>query len=335
MTGEYPGKVALGVPVPAGCRAWLGSLVVALWLGGCLVRADDVTFDMLDLSWDQADAPIMFLSQTSAAGRAGATDPAGATVLQAAPSASGTPYEYEIVAPDPIQPAGPPCGGFFRAPACGPALAPRPDTGAALWLRHPISIGWMAGLMTGSALEDDWVGQKSGFVGEFWFGWDVHPKWGWETRLAVASIELYDSERAKLAQYQMDDENDIPANDPYRRRFQRHREADCLFWDVRFLWYPYTDERWRTYLAAGVGVSSAEYIDRLDRTYSDEFVSLPVALGVKCRLNRLIALRLECSNRLSLGGDVDVLDDFSLTAGFEFRLGGERTSYWPWNPGLH
>lgn len=330
MAGDPLRKLARRAAVPVGRRAWLGGLAVALTLAVCPARAQDIAFRTYFA--DDAVRPATYVEHEEAM-QAPIIVESIPEVVQPVPSQGE--WSYAAEAPCyPVPPCGPSRGRFFRSPACGPSGPSPSDMARQRWLRHPISMGWMAGVMAGSPLVEDWVGQKGGFLGEYWFGWDVHPAWGWETRLAFASVELYDSDRAKLAQHQMDDDRGILANDPYRLRFRHRRDAERLFWDIRFLWYPYTDDRWRVYLATGVGVGKAEFMDRVEEITSATVLTVPVALGVKCRVDRRIVLRLECGNRFSFGGDLEPLKDFSLTAGFEVRLGGTCTSYWPWNPGL-
>jgi hypothetical protein len=60
---------------------------------------------------------------------------------------------------------------------------------------------------------------------------------------------------------------------------------------------------------------------------------LPIALGVKYRLNNWLILRLEAADNITFGsGPVRAASNFSLTGGVEIRFGGARTAYWPWNP---
>ncbi len=225
-------------------------------------------------------------------------------------------------------------GRLFRPPE-----AHDPDAGQALpgadWLDRPFNAGWFVGMLQGSSLVDDWVAGKQGFIGGFRLGWDFRRHWGCEMRLAFGGVALCDSQRAKDAQRAADDALGLPENHPFRRRFDRRRDANTCLWDVDLLYYPWGDTAWRPYLMAGLGTARIEFSDRLSVPYEETVFGLPLALGVKYRYNDWIALRLELADNIAFGQSFNTVHHLSLTGGMDVRFGGRRVAYWPWNPGRH
>ncbi|MBN2474393.1 MAG: hypothetical protein JXB62_07280 [Pirellulales bacterium] len=191
------------------------------------------------------------------------------------------------------------------------------------WLFRPFSAGWFMGMMQGSPLIDDWVGQQQGYVGGYRFGWDQSYYWGGEMRFAFASVELYDSPRAIAAG---------PSE-----RFNVRRDVDLTHWDLDLLYYPWGDTQWRPYFMVGLGTARVIFIDRLSHRYDSAVFAMPLAMGVKYRCNDWLALRFELTDNMAFsgGGGFNTLHSLSLTGGVEVRFGGARKAYWPWNPGRH
>jgi len=203
------------------------------------------------------------------------------------------------------------------------------------WRYRPFSAGFFVGMLQGCALVDDWVGGNQGFFGGYRLGWDYHDYWGCEMRFGFGNVALYDSARAKAAQQEADDAKGLAADDPFRQRFDRHRDCTTFVWDVSLLYYPWGDSPWRPYLTAGLGTASVEFIDRLSTRYSETAFATPVAIGVKYRYNDWAALRFECADNIAFGNSFNTLHHVSLTGGVEVRFGGSRVAYWPWHPGRH
>ena len=205
------------------------------------------------------------------------------------------------------------------------------------WLYRPWSAGWFMGAVQGGPLIDDWVGQQQGFFGGYRFGWDQDQYWGGEMRFAFGSVPLYDSPRAKQAQWDADTEDGFAEDDPWRNRFDQRRDADLFQWDLSLLYYPWGDTEWRPYLMAGIGVARIRFMDRLSHCYDKSVFAMPLAVGLKRRCNDWLALRLEFADNIAFGGGsgFGTVHNASLTGGVEVRFGGSRRAYWPWNPGRH
>lgn len=275
----------------------------------------------------------------------------------AAPAWGQSPYERKPLPPPPwiepepsIENAAPlrdPSRNDISVPASAPSAEPcqspfgnvgTPSFSRSCesWGRRPYSIGWFAGMVQGGPIIDDWVGMNQGFLGGYRLGWDHDPHWGAEMRFALSSVELYDSERAKQAQWDADTKNGYVPDSPWRRRFEQRRDANLFQWDVDLVYYPWGDTLWRPYLMVGLGTTSIHFMDRLSDDRRQVAFSLPVGAGVKYLWTDRVGLRLDLTNDIAFGGkEINTLQNTSLTAGVEIRLGGTQRAYWPWNPSRH
>ncbi len=206
------------------------------------------------------------------------------------------------------------------------------------WLYRPYSAGWLMGAMFGSPLIDDWLGISSGYFTGFRFGWDQNYYWGLEMQFAHGQMGLWDSARAKddrrewyVSEGTFDDLND-PALD---RLIDARRDVELYQWAVSAMYFPWGDARWRPYLSVGVGASRMKFTDIFEVGYDKTCFVLPLAIGVKYHWSDWLALRIECSENLSVpgGGGLKAVHNVSINGAVELRFGGPRTAYWPWNPG--
>lgn len=205
------------------------------------------------------------------------------------------------------------------------------------WLYRPFSAGWFMGMVQGSPLIDDWVGQQRGFFAGYRLGWDSTYYWGAEMRFAFGSVPLYDSPRARRAQRDADTQAGYAEDDPWRQRFEQRRDADLFQWDLDLLYYPWGDSQWRPYLMVGLGTARIGFMDRLSQRYDKVVFAVPLAVGLKYRCSDWLALRFECADNIAFAGGsgLSTLHNLSVTGGVEVRFGGSRRAYWPWNPGRY
>ena len=190
------------------------------------------------------------------------------------------------------------------------------------WLDRPVSAGVFVGVVNGSPLIDDWVGQQQGITGGLRLGYDFNEHWGTELRYAFGAIKLYDSERAMAV---------APNSDvnPYETRY-----SDLDLVDASLVFYPWGDTRWRPYFLTGIGLTQLRFQDILGVRYSVTVPDIPLGVGLKFHVSEAAALRVELNDTIifSGGSGFNAVQDLSLTGGLEFRFGGSRRSYWPWNP---
>lgn len=221
-------------------------------------------------------------------------------------------------------PTPPPLLRFFQLPEERFRGVPSPLVRQS-WGYRPFSLGAVFGFIEGSALIDDWVYQDNGVIAGFRIGWDHQHYWGLEMRFAWASLDTYNGWRAEQA-----------AGYPNAEAIYPGGTNDMFFWDTNLMWYPTGDTRCRPYLAAGLGLATVDFADALGTQWSDTMFALPLSVGLKYRCTDHVALRLEATENLVFGSrPIGFFEDLSVTGGVEWRFGGARRAYWPWNPGRH
>jgi hypothetical protein len=178
------------------------------------------------------------------------------------------------------------------------------------WLNRPFYAGALLGILYGEPLIEAVVGQHEGALGGVRLGWDYDYYWGCETRLAFADMELANASGADL-----------------------HRSGDVTLWDVDLLYYPWGDAVWRPYAMVGAGLAGFAFDDGQGRHYDELAFAMPIGFGIKHGCSPSTLLRLEAVDNIAFGnGTLEAMHNWSLTVGIEWRFGGRRPSYWPWNP---
>ncbi len=182
----------------------------------------------------------------------------------------------------------------------------------ASWLNRPYYSGFFIGALHGDTLIPGEINQSIGFFGGFRLGWDYDTYWALETRLGFSELGL--------------DFIDEPSVDGLA--------ADIVVWDASLVYYPWGDSRWRPYFTAGIGLVDYDFLDELGLRHSDAVVGVPWGVGLKYRHSDWIALRFDFLDNVAFGGRAgfETMNNLSLTGGLEFRFGGTRKSYFPWNP---
>ena len=215
------------------------------------------------------------------------------------------------------------------------------------WLFRPFGAGWFMGMAQGGRTIKDrigagnhfsgGVGMNRGFIGGYRLGWDSSYYWGAELRMSFASIELFDSGAARVAQQQADADLNLDPDHPWLDRFSHRRDASVQQWDINLVYYPWGDSQWRPYFTIGLGANRIRLFDRLDHYFDSYLVAMPLAMGLKYRYNDRVALRFDVADQMAFSGGTAFVAQHTLaiTFGVEVRFGGTRKAYWPWNPGRH
>jgi hypothetical protein len=182
----------------------------------------------------------------------------------------------------------------------------------ASWLNRPYYAGFFLGGLNGDTLVAGEINQSLGFFGGFRLGWDYDYYWGLETRLGLSELGL--------------DFIDEPSVDGL--------STDIVIWDTSLVYYPWGDVRWRPYVSVGIGLVDFDFLDQFGRRHSDAVIGLPWGVGLKYRQSDWITLRFDLLDNVAFGGKAgfETMNLLSLTGGLEFRFGGTRKSYFPWNP---
>lgn len=180
------------------------------------------------------------------------------------------------------------------------------------WTNRPLSIGFFAGGIFGSELVSDRIDQESGFFTGGRMGWDFAERWGLETRIGFSDMNL----RAEDPDVFLD-------------------KNDIFYWDADLMYYPWGESRLRPFLTVGLGMHQPDFVDDTGYRVKDTVFAAPFGFGFKYRIDQRIVLRFELQDNYAFAGghDVEATNNISVTGGLEFRFGGRKKSYWPWDPG--
>ena len=176
------------------------------------------------------------------------------------------------------------------------------------WRNRPIYFGtFVGGIMMDDLVPNRIYQNDTTFVGAR-LGYDFDHFWGLEGRWAFARADLADSNGQFL-----------PAS---RDNFA----------DVSLVFYPLGDTRWRPYLLAGLGFQTFRFNNDQGQRISEAPLSIPLGAGIKYFYGPWFTLRFDFVDNLTVGNSrVSGMNNISLMAGAEFRLGGHRPSYFPWH----
>jgi hypothetical protein len=213
-------------------------------------------------------------------------------------------FEPFPVCPEPFSCDGRP--GWFGNGFFGPP----PELVGGSWNQRPLTAGLFAGALFADSLIDGQIEQDGDFAGGFRVGWDFAERWGTEMRFAFAAVDLQDA--ATSATFGDD---------------------DIFLWDVNLLYYPWGDTRWRPYLSCGVGMAHFDFVDAAGQAFQQGLFDIPLGGGIKYRARPWCVWRLDVHDNISFaGGALDTMHNVTLTFGVDYRFGGNRLDYWPWEP---
>lgn len=186
----------------------------------------------------------------------------------------------------------------------------RPMQGTS-WLNRPLHADWFLGVLFAGSPRGN-AAFDTAIVGGYRVGRDVSHQWGYETRLAYSAP-------------------DVTAGG-----VSLGETADVFIWDVSGVYYPWGDSTTRPYLTAGLGFAHFDFRDGNNVGYKAHVLAMPIGMGVKWHYNNWTLARIELLDNISFSGSgVSTMHNVTLTGGVEFRFGGTRTGYWPWNPGSY
>lgn len=176
------------------------------------------------------------------------------------------------------------------------------------WLNRPYHADYFFGALFGDALIAGRVRQGGGTVSGVRLGWDLDHYWGLEARVGFSNLPLTD--RAGL-------------------------QNELRFGDVSFQYYPWGDSHWRPFFLLGAGAAEFQFVDDLGQTRDEVLFQVPIGGGLKYYFRNWLALRVDVFDNVALGmSGLDTMNNLSVSGGFEFRFGGSRTSYFPWDDGI-
>ncbi|RIK74592.1 MAG: hypothetical protein DCC68_22760 [Planctomycetota bacterium] len=189
--------------------------------------------------------------------------------------------------------------------------SPEPMSGAS-WLSRPLHVDVFSGVIYGGTLIEDSIRRQGDIFSGVRLGWDWTRRLGGEMRFGFAQVGT----------------EDIPTG-------VELDDADLVYWDLNVLWYPTGDTRLRPYLSLGLGALHVDFVDATGNAHQKELVGIPLAAGLKYRATPWCAVRADIADNIALPyDDIEGQGNFSITVSAEFHFGGQRRSYWPWNPTL-
>lgn len=181
------------------------------------------------------------------------------------------------------------------------------------WRYRPYSVSGFVGGAFGDDLQDHHLEQQAAAAVGGRIGWDMGRYVGGELRGWYAN----------------------PAT-KFRPATTDQLEAHLFAMDVDVLYYPWGETRLRPYFMAGLGFVDVVYHTQPASKVDDMMLSMPFGVGLKYRLDNRFVLRGEFIDNYSFQGSVtDEMHNLAVTMGIEVRFGGgDRRSYYPWNPQL-
>ncbi len=170
------------------------------------------------------------------------------------------------------------------------------------WRNRPLHADLLIGaIFPGDPIST--VASRNGMLEGLRIGWDLNHYLGGELRLAQADVGI-------------DGRND---------------RIDIRLYDVTFAYYPWGDSRIRPFTSLGFGMGQWTFRDINNLAFEETVLTMPFGAGLKYYVRPNIALRAEVMDTFTFGsGAFEGMHAVSLTAGFEYRFGGARRNYFPY-----
>jgi hypothetical protein len=197
--------------------------------------------------------------------------------------------------------------GFHHSSTEGPFLDRGLPMERTSWLNRPYHIDWFVGPLLSDGPVDGRVSQSNELFGGLRAGWDFDYYWGLEWRFGWSDPVLEaDTSDAELP-------------------------GHYFVSDIDIIYYPWGDTKVRPYGLLGMGVTQVGSVRADGSGQEATLLGVPFGVGVQFPQTHWLAWRLEVLDNLAWGADgVDTLNNFTFTAGMEFRMGARPNSYWPW-----
>ncbi|PQO42288.1 porin family protein [Blastopirellula marina] len=173
------------------------------------------------------------------------------------------------------------------------------------WRNRPIHADLFGGTIMLQGLIPGEIQQSASFFDGVRLGYDFDHYWGMEARVGFAEGRLVYPTDTTLS-----------------------GKSQLILLDYSMQFYPWGDATWRPYATFGLGGAILQYDDEFGRSRDQAQISMPFGLGVKYFIHQRISLRFEMLDNLTFGGaDAKSANNFSVTAGFEYRFGGSSPGY--------
>ncbi|HVX14452.1 MAG TPA: outer membrane beta-barrel protein [Pirellulales bacterium] len=183
------------------------------------------------------------------------------------------------------------------------------------WLYHPFNVSVFEGALFATAPVKPEFKNGAGFFTGFRLGWDFGTHFGGETRFGFSKIFFLDPTQSIQTGSQQ-----------------------IFYFDTNLLIYPWGDTRVRPFISIGGGLADMVITGKNGLGLHPDVFNTPFGLGVKYRLGPRVAFRADFKDNLTFSGSggMRTLNNIELVGGLEIHFGGgDRRSYWPWNPSHH
>jgi hypothetical protein len=213
-----------------------------------------------------------------------------------------------------------------------------PDKGVGMplvnksWLDHPWYFGGFVGSISGSDLVADMIKQKTGGHGGLVCGYNFNEYWGLESRLHFASIDIYDTDKARSLLEQLLAEGAMlpPAT-------TRTNELTVL--DAAVHYYPLGNAKWRPFFKYGLGIGRQKFTDTFGYTQSADIVTMPLGMGVRYWWNERLAIQADLIDNVVFSSKIaKTQNNFAFTVGLTYSFGSGKKKhpvhYWPATPSM-
>ncbi|WP_146451330.1 outer membrane beta-barrel protein [Bythopirellula polymerisocia] len=200
------------------------------------------------------------------------------------------------------------CFGFRHSSSSGRHTHKGIPLEGTSWLNRPYHVDWFVGTLLGDELITDRVNQNNEVMTGLRIGCDFDYFWGAEWRMGWSNPDIDATNTTEQA-----------INGSY------------FITDVDLKYYPWGDSVVRPYWLAGFGMTQIDFRDHNDISRNVSLLTMPFGTGVEFHQWPWLVCRLEVLDNLAFGADgVNTLNNFSFTAGLEYRFGAKPQSYWPW-----
>lgn len=211
----------------------------------------------------------------------------------------------------------PSAGGLLHDMPSGPALpAVRQPMLRESWLYRPFNLSIFEGALFATPPIGPQINTTVAYFTGFRLGWDYATHFGGETRFGFSKVFLLDSQTRST-----------------EVGFQR-----LFYFDQSLLIYPWGDTRIRPFFAIGGGLADIFIISNNGVNLHPGAFNLPIGAGIKYRRGTRLAFRADIRDNLTFSGSggMRTLNNIEIVGGVEFHFGGgDRRTYWPWNPSRH
>jgi hypothetical protein len=176
------------------------------------------------------------------------------------------------------------------------------------WLNRPYHADWFVGSLLGTSLVAGHVEQDNAVFSGVRIGYDFDYYWGLDWRFGWSNPNI-----------------------DFATPLPKPGNGSFFITDIDLKYYPWGDSKVRPFYLIGTGFTQVNFIDDSAINHNVTLLTMPLGMGFEFHQMPWLVWRLEVLDNLSFGADdVETLNNFSFTAGMEWRLGARPRSYWPW-----